>query len=172
MATIPGDEHTRALCTQVGALVVWWGGAEQTLTAIVTLLYKEYGGRRLPKVKRHPVLLKPKLDFVERCIHSMHELEPVKDDLSFIVTEFRRLSAIRHDVIHGAIASLTPEGTRFRFMKLDHDDPHTPTAREFHFDASHLGTILDDITKLNGVSLKIADWLIEPLRRGERKRQA
>ncbi|QPD02849.1 MAG: hypothetical protein Nkreftii_000623 [Candidatus Nitrospira kreftii] len=99
------DNELDALFKAVGFVVVQWGQAEQSLDLTTAILYQDLEGR--PLVKRLPKMLETKLEFVEKCLAKMPSLASVRADGEVLVADFRTLSAKRHDLIHGAIASVT-----------------------------------------------------------------
>jgi hypothetical protein len=112
-------------------VVAQWGQAEQTLDLATGMLYKDLGGK--PLTKRLPKMLETKLEFVENCLTRLPTLAHLRAEGNILVSDFRGLSALRHQLIHGAISSVSAKGGGFEFMKLDiKDDEHV--VREFRFD--------------------------------------
>ncbi|MCY1166663.1 MAG: hypothetical protein V4455_16850 [Pseudomonadota bacterium] len=100
-----------------GFVVIQWGQAEQSLDLIVALLWHSFEGKQ--HARKIPFMLEPKVAFLRKCFASLEALHPLKGDADFLLKEFERLSALRHDLIHGAIASLAPVDGHFVLSKLD-----------------------------------------------------
>lgn len=107
----------------VGLVVLQWGQAEQSLELLVASLWQSLGGKRL--AKKIPVMLTPKLNFVRSCAAEIPELNPLQPTLVALTHQFERLSALRHDLVHGAPASIPTVDGHFVFSRLHvHDGYH------------------------------------------------
>ena len=119
----PGSD-LESLYIAVGFIVIQWGQAEQSLDLIVSTLSLAYHGK---KVKRLPVMLETKIGFVRKCIASTPEIAQSSGDLEALLQEFESLAPMRHDLVHGAITSITPSSQGFTFLKLDSDKEYNST---------------------------------------------
>lgn len=156
--TVYDNHEFDALFKAVGFVVVQWGQAEQSLDLATALLYQTLGGK--PLARRLPKMLDTKLDFVSKCVAKIPALAGVRPEGDALVAEFRRLSAKRHDLIHGAIASVAPTGGGFGFAKLDiQDDMHV--LREFRFEAADFPTLTKDLIDLGSRATVFARRLWE-----------
>jgi len=154
------QDDADALYRAIGFIVVQWGQAEQTLDMIVAMLYRELGGKRL--AKRLPKMLETKLSFSEACFSEISSLATFRSEADILIAEFRRLSQTRHDLIHGAVTSLTPKDNAFLFAKLDiEDDLHH--VRDVQLRAAHFPKLADDLVKLGRSAMSLAQKLLKAL---------
>ena len=144
-----------ALFRAIGFVVVQWGQAEQSLDLLVAALFQECGGKRLAKKNRMPVMLAPKLEFVRKCISQLPKLAPFNEEGLALVGSFDRLSQKRHDLIHGAVASLSPVDDAFSFVKLDVKD-NFHHAREVRLEASEFPVLTKDLVRLGADATALA----------------
>jgi hypothetical protein len=144
-----------ALFRAVGFVVVQWGQAEQSLDLLVASLFQECGGKRLAKGNRMPVMLTPKLEFVRKCVSQLPKLTPFAEEGLALVGAFDRLSQMRHDLIHGAVASLSPVDDAFPFVKLDVKD-NFHHAREVRLEASEVPILTKDLIRLGADATALA----------------
>ncbi|HJV79933.1 hypothetical protein [Noviherbaspirillum sp.] len=106
-----------------GLVVIQWGNAEQSLDMLIALLWQSFPTRVL--LKRIPVMLAPKLEFARKAFAVADSLKLLEAEAEAVFSEFDRLSKVRHDLIHGAVASLAPVAGHFVLIKFDvHDDFH------------------------------------------------
>jgi len=152
------DDELDALFKAVGFVVIQWGQAEQSLEMIVAMLYQSLGGK--PLTNRIPVLLTPKLEFVEKCLTSLPPLHQFKSEGDALIRKFEELSQRRHDLIHGAVASLSIEDGGFSFIKLDVKDGFH-VARPVRFESSEFPKLTKDLIDLGAASTALAKKLWE-----------
>jgi len=152
------NEELDALFKAVGFVVVQWGQAEQSLEMIVAMLYQSLGGK--PLVKRIPVLLTPKLEFVQKCLIRLPTLQRFKAEGDALVEKFEQLSQKRHDLIHGAIASVSMDKGGFQFAKLDVKDGFH-VVREFRFESAEFPKLTKDLIDLGADATSLAKKLWE-----------
>lgn len=146
----------------VGFIVVQWGQAEQSLDLATSLLYQVPGAKGLSQ--RLPKMLDPKLEFVLKCIERIPSLGCFKGQGGKLVEDFRRLAPMRHDIVHGAIASLAPVNGEFSFAKLDIKE-NVHHVREVSLDLKAFPTLADDLIALGKDSIKFSVGLHQYLRR-------
>lgn len=145
---VPAEyEDMDALFLAIGFIVVQWGQAEQSLDLLVAALFQECGGKRLARKSRMPVMLGPKLDFVRKCLTQLPKLTSFNEEGLALVVAFDRLSQKRHDLIHGAVTSLSPVDDAFSFVKLDVKD-NFHHAREVRLEASEFPVLTKDLVRL------------------------
>jgi hypothetical protein len=141
------DEEMDTLFKTVGFVVVQWGMAEQSLDLIVAGLSHSYGGKRIARKKRIPVMLGSKLEFLSKCLAQLPRLSAFRQEGEALVSNFNRLSQRRHDLVHGAVASLSAIDGAFVFAKLDvKEDYHF--AREVRLEASEFPALTKDLIDL------------------------
>jgi len=139
------NDELDALFQAVGFVVVQWGQSEQSLDFATRILYKHLGGKAL--AKRLPKMLDTKLEFIEKCLAKLPTLARFRADGERLVADFRNLSATRHDLIHGAITSVSMTNGGFDFMKLDfNNDDHV--VREFRFEGEDFPKLTKDLINL------------------------
>jgi hypothetical protein len=115
------DDELDALFKAVGFVVVQWGQSEQSLDMLVAMIYQQLGGKRF--AKRLPKMLATKLDFLHKCFSNIVALAPFKAEAGKLIADFGRLSDRRHDLIHGAVASLSSQNGAFLPTRTDHRGP-------------------------------------------------
>ncbi|MEQ1766836.1 MAG: hypothetical protein ABL859_05355 [Methylotenera sp.] len=139
------NDELDALFKAVGFVVVQWGQAEQSLDLATGVLYKHLGGMALSK--HLPMMLETKLKFIEKCFAKLPTLARFRADGEDLIADFRSLSATRHDLIHGAIASVSATNGGFDFMKLDfNNDDHV--VREFRFEGEDFPKLTKNLIDL------------------------
>ena len=145
----------------IGFVVVQWGQSEQSLDMLVAMIYQQLGGKRF--AKRLPKMLATKLDFLHKCFSNIVALAPFKAEAGKLIADFGRLSDRRHDLIHGAVASLSSQNGAFLFAKLDiENDFHR--VREFRFESTEFPALTKDLIDLgaNATALARKVWDLVP----------
>jgi hypothetical protein len=156
------DNELDGLFKAVGFAVIQWGQAEQSLDLATGLLYNELGGK--PLAKRLPKMLETKLELIETCLIRLPILARLRTEGRVLVADFRRLSAMRHQIIHGAVSSVSAKDGGFEFMKLDiKDDEHV--VRDFRFDGQEFPKLTKDLIDLGANTIKFAGRLWEIVRK-------
>jgi len=152
------DDELDSLFKAVGFVVVQWGQAEQSLDLAIAILYQNLGGKQCSK--RLPRMLEPKLEFLRKCLSQIPALARFQGEGEALVANFRKLSEKRHDIIHGAIASVSATNGAFMFAKLDiKDDIHV--LREFRFDAADFPALTRGLIDLGAQTTAFARRLWE-----------
>jgi hypothetical protein len=154
--TFYDDDELDALFQAVGFVVVQWGQAEQSLDLATAVLYQRLGGKAL--AKRLPKMLETKLEFIEKCLTKLPILVHLRAGGVGLVADFRSLSATRHDLIHGAIASVAVKDGGFDFMKLDFKD-NNHVVREFRFEGEDFPKLTKDLIDLGARATTFARQL-------------
>jgi hypothetical protein len=119
MPSKPKDsEDLDNLARMVGLLVIQWGSAEKTLELTVSALFNSGNG---PKIKsgKVPQQLTSKLDYLSRCAISMVALMPIRSSIGKLIDDFKVLSDLRHNLIHGAASSINHVNGVYSFGKID-----------------------------------------------------
>jgi len=156
--TFYDDEELDALFKAVGFVVVQWGQAEQSLDLATGVLYQNLGGKAL--AKRLPKMLDTKLEFIAKCLAKLPTLAHLRADGENLVADFRSLIATRHDLIHGAIASVSATDGGFDFMKLDFKG-NNHVVREFRFEGEDFPKLTKDLIDLGARATAFARQLWE-----------
>lgn len=152
------DDELDALFKAVGFIVVQWGQAEQSLDLATAILYQKLGGKACSK--RLPKMLETKLDFLSKCLSQIPALASFRGEGEALVANFRNLSNRRHDLIHGAVASVSATDGAFMFSKLDiKDDIHV--VREFKFNAADFPALTKELIDLGAQATAFARRLWE-----------
>lgn len=104
------------LSKMVGMLVIQWGSAEQTLELTLGVLFDAPGR---PAAKKIPQNLVSKLEYLTQCAAFMPSLAPLRTQIKKLVSDFERLSELRHNLIHGAASSINHIDGVYEFVKID-----------------------------------------------------
>jgi hypothetical protein len=148
----------------IGFTVIQWGQAEQSLDFLVLTIFHDYGGaKKLSKNKKIPVMLKPKLEYLENCLSQLSELASLKEEGLALVASFTRLSQKRHDLIHSTVTTLTPVDDAFTFRKLDSMSDGVPSAREFKFKLTEFPTWKKELMSLGANSADYAHKVFDQI---------
>lgn len=128
-----------------GLVTIQWGNAEQSLDMLVALLWQSLPTRSYSR--KIPLMLAPKLAFVRKAFAGVDALRPLEAQAEAVFAEFDRLSDVRHDMTHGAVASLAPIDGYFVVVKFDiHDDFHH--VREVRIPVASYPTLVRDLVNL------------------------
>ncbi len=137
-----------------GLVVINWGNAEQSLDMLIALLWQSFPTRTYSR--KIPMMLAPKLVFARRSFAEVEALKPFQQQAESLFAEFDRLSSLRHDLIHGAVASLAPIDGRFVLMKFDiHDGFHH--VREVRIPMAAYPQLTRDLVNLAHNAHRMAD---------------
>lgn len=138
-------ENLNNIAKAIGLIVVQWGSCEQSLDMLVALLWHSFSTRAF--ARKIPVMLAPKLVFVRKSFAGIASLIHLQAQAELVFAEFDRLSKVRHDLIHGAVASLAPIDGHFVLMKFDvHEDFHH--VREVRFPVAAYPKLARDLVNL------------------------
>ncbi|MDB5531750.1 MAG: hypothetical protein JWO28_65 [Hyphomicrobiales bacterium] len=163
MAVTPGgteydDDELDALFKAVGFVVVQWGQAEQSLDLATAILYQNLGGKQC--AKRLPKMLETKLAFLIECLSQLPTLALLRAEGEALASNFRKLSNERHDLIHGAVATVSAKDGAFTFAKLDiKEDFHV--VREVRLEASQFRALTRALLDLGAQATAFARRLWE-----------
>ncbi len=148
----------------IGFTVIQWGQAEQSLDFLVLTLFHDCSAaKKLSKNKKIPVMLKPKLEYLENCLSQLSELASLKEEGLALVASFTRLSRKRHDLIHSTVTTLTPVDDTFTFRKLDSMSDGVPSAREFKFKLTEFPTLKKELIPLGANSADYAHKVFDQI---------
>ena len=154
------NDELDSLFKAVGFVVVQWGQAEQALDLATAILYQNLGGKACSK--RLPKMLQPKLEFLSKCLSKIPVLDSLRGEGEALIANFHKLSDKRHDLIHGAIASVSATDGAFMFAKLDiKDDIHV--VREVRFDSADFPALTKELINLGAQATAFARRLQEAI---------
>lgn len=145
----------------VGLVVLQWASAEQSLDLLVALLWHSFDGKK--HAKRLPKMLEPKITFVRACTASEASLSFCRSEAEQLLAKFESLSAIRHDLVHGAAASIAPIDNAFVFAKLDIRDGYH-YHREVRIEADRYPALVDDLVALGREAHLLAAKVFEQVK--------
>jgi len=111
-------------------------------------------------------MLTPKLEYVSKCLSQIPILHGFRHDGEALIRKFEKLSEKRHDLVHGAIASLSLEEGAFRFTKLDVKDGFH-VVREFRFDSAEFPQLTKDLIDLSAETTALAKKILECVEKGQ-----
>jgi hypothetical protein len=134
------DSEYYALCAAIGFVVINWSIAEQALDGWVAIAYHDHGGKDLRK--NIPKQLSVKVEFLTRCFQERPSLSEFKSDALALLPRVTALALKRHDLVHGAITSVTSKDGVFPLSKLDFEK-QAIRVRQVHFDLRKF----DDLAK-------------------------
>ena len=138
-------EDLDTLAKAIGLIILQWGHSEQALDLLVAMLWQSFGGRG--HAKRIPIMLEPKIKFLRTCIAHEALLAVEAEAADELFDRFEALSSLRHDLIHGAVASISPVDNSFVFAKLDVKDGFHHH-REVRIEAEDYPKIIDRLVAL------------------------
>lgn len=101
----------------IGFVVVQWGHNEQCLDLILAAIFHGFDGH--PLLKRRPVNLEPKIQFLQECFAKFPELSQFRADIDVLLQRFAAAGKRRNDLVHAAIAETSIENGSFTFVKID-----------------------------------------------------
>jgi hypothetical protein len=150
----PGT-NAESLFKTIGFIVIQWGHCEQSLELLVNTLFREYGGNKLPKVKKMPKPLAAKIAFVKECAAHIPFLAPFRTEIDSLVRDFEALTQTRHDLVHGALTDAPVVDGVYSFIRLDtHPDIHE--VKEFQYDLKVFPSLAEALMRLGSDAPKLA----------------
>ena len=155
-------EELETLAKAVGLIVIQWGQAEQSLDLLVAVLWQSFDGSRF--AKRIPIMLELKLKFVRASITSEPALASHTAATEQLMKAFERLGALRHDLIHGAVASISPIDNAFIFAKLDVREGFHHH-REVRIEAKEYDPLIGELVLLGRRALQLATAIFDQAKR-------
>lgn len=149
------DNDLNTIALAFGLVGIQWGIAEQQLDLCVANIWQDFDCRHHTKNNKIPMMLKPKLEFLRKCFATTQELQPYQALAESVFTEFDRLSGLRHDMTHGAIAALESVEGFFVLNKLDIKDGFHHL-REVRIPIVDYPKLTNDLNSLGRNGLKLA----------------
>jgi hypothetical protein len=142
----------------IGMVVIQWAQAEQMLDLLVAILWHSFDGQS--HLKKIPFMLGPKIDFTRKCMASNTTLATFKVRSDTLLNEFSELSTIRHNMIHGAVTTLSPIDESILFSKLDiYGGYHHH--REFRILIGDYPRLLDRLISLTSLARELSSDIFE-----------
>jgi hypothetical protein len=165
MQSEPGSsaDELDTLAKAIGLIVIQWGQAEQSLDLLIALLWQSFDGKRF--AKRIPVMLEPKIKFVRECMTREPSLAGHQAAATALLDSFEELSSLRHDLIHGAVASVSTIDDAFVFAKLDVRDGFHHH-REVRIEAHAYPRLIDQIVALGKASHELVAAVFADVKNG------
>lgn len=154
---LPGVEagsDLENLFKAVGFVVVQWGNAEQTLDLLAVGVFSCFAGHEL--LKRRPKQLGQKIEFLRKCFATFPKLSPFKAECDDLLNRFESLSQSRHDIVHGAIDSISAENDVFTFTKIDVNPREHHELRTVLLDNAEWSEYLRALMKLGTDDISLA----------------
>lgn len=145
-----------------GLVVINWSNAEQSLDMLIALLWQSFPTRTYSR--KIPMMLAPKLAFARQSFAKVEALKPFQQQAELLFAEFDRLSNLRNDLIHGAVASLAPIDGHFVLIKFDiHDGFHQ--VREVRIPVMAYPQLTSDLVNLGRNAHRMADTVFERVKK-------
>jgi hypothetical protein len=120
----------RAMCADLGHVLLNWSDAEQSLDMCVTIVFKYCGGKKLRNDL--PRSLSVKVEFMRRGFRTLDTLAPLATLGLGIMDRMSAVAAKRHDMVHSALAGVESVDGKWCFMKFDYgSDIHTVRSVSF-----------------------------------------
>ena len=116
LKTIP-DNLFPPLSMAVGQLILSWSFVEVSLDQWVAVVYQGVGGKQIER--EIPRGLDRKIKFLRRCFKRIPALEPFAEEATDILSRAKKLSSIRHTIVHGFVSKYDPHTQTMTFVKLD-----------------------------------------------------
>ena len=162
---LPGVEVSsdiETLFKAVGFVVVQWGCAEQTLDMAVSIIFPLVKNKH--KYTKQPVFLTQKTEFIRKHLDDHPALQQFSSEIAALLIRFEVAGKKRNDLIHGAIASLSPENGAFHFAKLDIVKGDIPTVRPVSFDDAEWIDFRKELLSLGGDGIYLVKRVLEILK--------
>lgn len=153
------EDDTKALFSAVGFIVVQWGQAEQCLELISHTLFQEFGGKRLASEHKLPKMLGRKVAFVRKCFNKIPAVAEFKTEALEMLDLFNELADDRHNVIHGAITSMSEVDGAFEFLRLEHNDAGY-LFTTYRLEGHAFPTLAKKLVRMGGIASKLEPKLM------------
>jgi hypothetical protein len=155
---ITGVKHDgtyESLLRTIGFVVVQWGHCEQSLELLVNTLFNECGGNNLAGRKRMPRPISEKIAFLQECGAQIASLASFRIELESLAEDFKKVSQIRHGLVHGALTDAPIRNGIFKFIRLEaHPDTHE--VKEFLYDLKDFQVLEASLMDLGAKAPKLA----------------
>jgi hypothetical protein len=123
----------------------------------VAIVYHDHRGKERQKTIPKP--LSVKVEFLTDCFKHVDSLAAFKDEALPILARFTALANKRHDVVHGAITSITSKDGVFSLHKLDFEK-QAIRLREVSFDGHKFDALAKEILDLGGAAADLGNKLL------------
>lgn len=141
------DDEYHALCSALGFVVVNWAITEQSLDGCVAIIFHDHGGKNIES--EIPRSLSKKVEFLKKCFKKLPTLAALQNDALKTLQNVNTMSGRRHDLVHGAITSVTSQNGVFEFAKLDFEK-QMHVVRTVHLDLTKFDDLATEILDLGG----------------------
>ncbi len=145
-------EDFENLCKVVGYVAIHWAVLEQALDFCVAITFHN-GGKQ--EVREDiPVSLESKVDFLKKCYRRLSPLAPVKDSAIDILIAVNNFAQKRHDLIHGAVASLEAKDGKYTLLRTVYAKQMHAT-REVTLDLRNFPTLSGELVDLQTRAIRL-----------------
>jgi hypothetical protein len=152
------DSEYHRLCAAIGFVVVNWSLTEHSLDGWVAIVYHDHGGKDLRKSIPKP--LSAKVEFLTQCFQECPSLSEFKDEALALLLRVTALADKRHDLVHGAVTSVTSKDGVFAFAKLDFKKQEI-RVRQVHLDLKKFDDLAKEIVDLGTDVADLGDRLLK-----------
>lgn len=158
---VPG-EALDPLCSAIGHIVINWSHIETALNAWLAIIYHSPEGKQLASELPHE--MKRKLRFLRKAFRDIDRLQAYAAEALEHLRAVRRLSNVRHFLIHGSPTHYDAVDNGFIFVRVDRDDAKTMhQLKELRITAVKLLDHSRECLTLSSAMLDMAKRLLEPL---------
>lgn len=157
----PGSDIEK-LFKAVGFVVVQWGMDEQHLDLVIAAIFHRFAGHSL--LNRRPTNLSQKIELLRQCFAEFNLLGQFQAEGDALLTRFSDAGKKRNDIVHGAIADFSAEGTAFIFSKIDVVPKEHHKVRSVFLDDSDWPAFRKELLGLGRESLSLAQRVLDTLK--------
>lgn len=157
-------EDFTGLCMAIGYICQNWASLEQNIDMWIAWIYHKLGGRT--KINTQiPLSFSRKIDFLRLAFNKVAALKPLADEAKDLLSEAKKLSDKRNDLIHGALSNLSPINGKWHMIIFDYETPkdkeHWHVLRNFTFSPSDFQEIEAKLVPLVTATGKFGHRLID-----------
>lgn len=117
----------------IGSFSIMWSMMEMGLEFLAVMAFHQFGGKGIEK--EAPIKLSRKISHIRITANKSEEFKPWADEALSIMDDLQSQIDNRHNLIHGCVQSVAPNGTEMTFVVIAHDK------RGFHTGRSHKVTL-------------------------------
>ncbi len=150
------EEIVEPLCSAIGHLILSWGMIDSNVTALVSIIYKQFGGNKIePEIPRN---WGRRIKFLKKCISRTDALHQIAPHILSKLDYAEKIEHLRTFVVHGTVKEYIPEDEHMLvFRKLDtshdkqshRDDTLAITTKAFLSYVTTANLLVGDLIKLN-----------------------
>jgi hypothetical protein len=109
------SEILHSIYAAVGELILKWAHAEQILDNMITIFFHGAGAK---SERDLPVALSRKMRYLRKSLRTTPSLATFRETANNLLSETKKLSDIRHTVVHGALTEYDAATQTITFVKL------------------------------------------------------